>query len=309
MLPETARRLEALLDKLIGEQKLHADSHICFVDDGSQDRTWALVTGMSRSGRRIGGIRLSHNRGHQHALLAGLLFVKGDLALSIDADLQDDLGAIEKMLDAHAAGADMVFGVRSGRKTDTFFKRATAHIYYQLVRKMGIEIVHDHADFRLMSRRAIEALREYEETNLFLRALVVHIGFRTAIVEYERSGRLAGSSKYTLRKMLSLALHGITSFSTQPLRAITILGFIVSTVSFLLGAWALAAAVIFNDTVAGWASTVIPIYMICGVQMLCLGVIGEYVGKIYIETKRRPRFHIEEVVPENREPGKADAPD
>jgi hypothetical protein len=228
--------------------------------------------------------------------------VPGDLIISVDADLQDDLSAIEGMLREHSNGADIVFGVRKDRKSDTYFKRATAQSYYRLLKWMGIEIVYNHADYRLMSRRAIEALRQYEESNLFLRALIPQLGFRTAVITYERFERFAGTSKYPLRKMLSLALHCITSFSTQPLRGITLLGFIVSTISFLFGIWAFLSAMVFAKTVPGWASTVVPIYMICGVQMLCLGIIGEYIGKIYIETKRRPRFLIEQMT-DGKSPG------
>jgi glycosyltransferase involved in cell wall biosynthesis len=296
VLPESAKRLDELFDRLIGDKQIHPESRIYFVDDGSRDRTWSLIRELNGVKKRFGGIKLSRNRGHQHALLAGLLSVPGDLVLSIDADLQDDLNVIEGMLKAFAGGADIVFGVRSDRSSDTYFKRVTAQAYYWLIKKLGIEIVYNHADFRLMSRRAIEALRQYEESNLFLRALIIQLGFRSAIVEYERSERFAGTSKYPLRKMLSLALQGITSFSTQPLRAITVLGFVVSTTSFLLGVWAFSSALISGETVPGWASTVIPIYIICGVQMLCLGIIGEYIGRIYIETKRRPRYHIEEAL-------------
>ncbi|PZA09410.1 glycosyltransferase [Rhodopseudomonas palustris] len=293
VLPETARRLDELFHRLIDEGMVDPQSRVYFVDDGSRDLTWSLIGGLHRGNPRFGGIKLSRNRGHQNALLAGLLSVPGDMVLSIDADLQDDLTAIERMLQAAAGGADIVFGVRSDRSSDTFFKRMTAQGYYSLIGKLGVEIVSNHADFRLMSRRAIEALRDYNETNLFLRALIIQLGFATAIVTYERSERFAGTSKYPLRKMLSLAVQGVTSFSIQPLRAITWLGLAVSIVSFLLGIWALLSALTLGSTVSGWASTVIPIYMICGVQMLCLGIIGEYIGKIYIETKRRPRFHIE----------------
>jgi polyisoprenyl-phosphate glycosyltransferase len=296
VLAESAKRLDELFDRLIGAEQIHPDSRIFFVDDGSRDQTWSLIKELNDVKKRFGGIKLSRNRGHQRALLAGLLSVPGDLILSIDADLQDDLNAIDGMLKAHAEGADIVFGVRNDRSADTYFKRVTAQAYYGLIKKLGIEIVYNHADFRLMSRRVLEALRQYDESNLFLRALIVQLGFRSAIVEYERLERFGGTSKYTLRKMLSLAIQGITSFSTLPLRAITVLGFAVSSTSFLLGAWAFSSALVSGETVPGWASTVIPIYVICGVQMLCLGIIGEYVGRIYIETKRRPRFHIEEAL-------------
>jgi glycosyltransferase involved in cell wall biosynthesis len=294
VISETAKQLGAVLDGHIANRRLHQESRVYFIDDGSTDHTWALIDELARSSSLFEGIKLSRNRGHQNALMAGLLLVPGDLVLSVDADLQDDLNAIEAMLKAHSDGADIVFGVRRDRQSDTFFKRATAQGYYRLLKLMRIEIIYNHADYRLMSRRAIDALRQYEESNLFLRAIIPQLGFPTASVNYQRRERFAGTSKYPLRKMLSFAFQGISSFSTQPLRAITFLGFVVSAVSFLLTLWAFLVAIGFGRTVPGWASTVVPIYMICGVQMLCLGIIGEYIGKIYIETKRRPRYIIEE---------------
>jgi polyisoprenyl-phosphate glycosyltransferase len=293
VLPETASRLSKIFDGLIEEGQIHSESRIYFVDDGSTDRTWAIVEDLNRNTTRFEGVKLSRNRGHQNALLAGLFHAPGDAILSIDADLQDDLNAINGMLEAHSDGADIVFGVRNDRSSDTYFKRATAQIYYRLLKGMGVEVIHNHADYRLMSRRAVEALRQYPESNLFLRAMIPELGFRTAIVCYERYERFAGVSKYPLQKMIALAVQGVTSFSVQPLRIITLFGFVISIVSFLLSGWALIAAVVFHSTVPGWASTVVPIYLICGVQMLCLGVIGEYIGKIYIETKHRPRFLVD----------------
>jgi glycosyltransferase involved in cell wall biosynthesis len=293
VLPETARRLRTILDGLVDEGRLHEDSRIYFIDDGSEDRTWMLIEELNLSGCRFEGIKLTRNRGHQNALIAGLLVVPGDLILSVDADLQDDLNAIQYMLQENSNGAEIVFGVRGGRKLDTYFKRATAQFYYRFLKWMGVEVIYNHADYRLMSRRAVEALRQYQETNLFLRAIIPELGFQTAIVTFERGKRFAGRSKYSLRKMLSFAFEGITSFSTQPLRAIALLGFFVSAASFLLSIWAFLIAVGLGRTVPGWASTVVPIYMICGVQLLCLGIVGEYIGKIYNETKRRPRFIID----------------
>ena len=293
VLPETANRLSKIFDGLIEEGRIHSESRIYFVDDGSTDRTWAIVEDLNRNTTRFEGVKLSRNRGHQNALLAGLFHAPGDAILSIDADLQDDLNAINGMLKAHSDGADIVFGVRNDRSSDTYFKRVTAQIYYRLLKGMGVEVIHNHADYRLMSRRAVEALRQYPESNLFLRAMIPELGFRTAIVCYERYERFAGVSKYPLQKMIALAVQGVTSFSVQPLRIITLFGFVISIVSFLLSGWALIAAVVFHSTVPGWASTVVPIYLICGVQMLCLGVIGEYIGKIYIETKHRPRFLVD----------------
>jgi glycosyltransferase involved in cell wall biosynthesis len=294
VLPETAKRLREILSRLIEERRLHSASRIYFIDDGSTDRTWTLIRDLEQSSSLIEGIKLSRNRGHQNALVAGLLTVPGEIVLSVDADLQDDLNAIKEMLDEHSKGADIVFGVRNNRASDTFFKRFTAQSYYKILKRLGAEVVFNHADYRLMTRRTIEALRQYNESNLFLRALIPQLGFRTASVTYDRLERFAGTSKYPLRKMLSFAVQGITSFSIRPLRAITLLGLLVSMGSFLLSIWAFTSAAIFAETVPGWASTVVPIYMICGVQMLCLGIVGEYVGRIYLETKRRPRFLIEE---------------
>jgi glycosyltransferase involved in cell wall biosynthesis len=270
------------------------------VDDGSSDGTWAIIQDLHQRSPRVRGVKLSRNRGHQHALLAGILTVVGDIVVSVDADLQDDLDVMKKMVLAHGAGADIVLGVRESRSIDTPFKRITAQGYYRFLRWMNVDVVYNHADYRLLSRRAIEALRGYQETNLFLRGLVMHLGFKTTIVTYTRAARVAGESKYPLRKMIALALEGVTAFSTMPLRYITLLGFLVSLFSFLLGLWALINAVFFKNVIPGWASTVIPIYLLCGVQMICLGVMGEYIGKIYLETKRRPRFIIETALLEKR---------
>ena len=309
VLPETARRLRALLDDLVSAGRIAAGSYACFVDDGSKDQTWATIRGLQATAGPFGGLKLSRNRGHQNALLAGLMAVEGDLVVSVDADLQDDLQAIHAMLDEAAAGADIVYGVRSARHADTALKRLTAQGYYRLLHRLGVDVVYDHADFRLMSRRAIEELREYGESNLFLRALVPQLGFQTAIVTYERTERFAGTSKYPLRKMLALAWDGVTSFSTGPLRLVTALGAITSVFALALTVWALAATVVFKATVPGWASVVIPVYLVCGVQLLSLGVIGEYVGKIYLETKRRPRFHVSEtLLPRPAAPGNPSDP-
>lgn len=299
VLQETAAQLARVLKRLIDGGRLNPESSVYFVDDGSMDGTWALIQRLSAENEKFEGIKLTRNKGHQNALMAGLLLVPGDIAISIDADLQDDPNVIEGMIDRHSEGADIVLGVRGNRQSDSIFKRVTAQCYYKIVRWMGIEITFDHADFRLMSRRAIEALRQYEESNLFLRALIPQLGFRTAVVSYERHERFAGSSKYSVRKMLALALEGVTSFSIQPLRAITFIGFVVSLSSFILSIWAIVATVAYKATVPGWASTVVPIYLVCGVQMLFLGIIGEYIGKIYIETKRRPRFLIEDTTVEH----------
>ena len=298
VLSETAKRIAAQLQHMIDAHTIREDSHILFVDDGSSDRTWTTIKELHRETRRVGGLKLSRNRGHQNALLAGLLSATGDIVVSIDADLQDDPGLMIEMVQAYAAGADVVLGVRRRRTTDSAFKRFSAELYYSCLRWMNIEITHNHGDYRLLSRRAIEALRQYGESNLFLRALVMQLGFKTVLVSYDRAPRFAGNSKYPLRKMIALALDGVTAFSTMPLRFITLIGFVVSLLSFLLGAWALLAA-FFSLVVPGWASTVIPIYLICGVQLICLGIMGEYIGKIYHETKRRPRYTVETTLPTN----------
>ncbi len=296
VLPETAKRLDILLSQFIRDRRISEGSHICFVDDGSTDRTWRIIQELHSKTPRLGGLKLSRNRGHQNALMAGLLSVKGDLIVSIDADLQDDLGAISGMLRASAAGADIVYGVRSKRVRDSAGKRITAHLYYNLLKRLGVDIVFDHADFRFLSRSAVEALRQFKESNLFLRALIPQLGFETAVVTYERAERFAGTSKYPLGKMFALAVEGVTSFSTRPLRIITVLGCGMSLFSLFLTAWALFMAVVMRATVPGWASIVIPIYLVCGVQLLSLGIIGEYVGKIYLETKRRPRFIVSKTI-------------
>jgi polyisoprenyl-phosphate glycosyltransferase len=310
-IPETTRRLSELLEDMASAGMISADSHLLFVDDGSTDRSWALLEDLHLRSMRVRGLRLSRNRGHQQALLAGLLGASGDIVISIDADLQDDPDVMKKMVLANAEGADIVFGVRESRAQDTPFKRITAQSFYRLLRWMGVEIVYNHADYRLMSRRAVEALRTYPETNLFLRGIVMQLGFRTVVVTYARAARITGKSKYSLGKMLGLALEGVTAFSTMPLRYITLLGGLVALFSCMLSLWAFSAAFFFGNTVPGWASTVVPIFLISGVQMMCLGVIGEYIGKIYIETKRRPPYIIEDSLPERRAaaPGEMRNPD
>lgn len=294
VIPETARRLISLVDTLVLNRQVASGSHVCFVDDGSSDQTWAIIGSLRSTSSLLSGLKLSRNRGHQTALLAGLMEATGDIVISMDADLQDDLGAIPKMIRAYLAGLDVVYGVRDCRLTDTAAKRISAHLYYRILRLLGVEVMFDHADFRLLSRRVIDALRMYNESNLFLRALIPQLGFRSQIVTYQRADRFAGESKYSVTSMCALAWEGITSFSTRPLRIITVIGCATSFFALFLTAWAVVAWLVFAATVPGWASTVIPIYLICGVQLLSMGVIGEYIGKIYIETKRRPRYHIEE---------------
>lgn len=294
VLPETQARLLEVLDRLEEKNAISAQSKLVFVDDGSKDGTWRTIENLADAERRITGLKLSRNRGHQNAVLAGLLNSSGDILITIDADLQDDLDAIERMISAHASGADIVYGVRKARDTDTWFKRTSAEAYYKLLAIFGVEIVFNHADYRLMSRRAIEALRAYGEVNLFLRGIVPQLGYPTAFVYYDRSERFAGESKYPLSKMLALAWQGITSFSTTPLRIITSLGFLISGGSFAFTMWAISIRVFTEQAVPGWASTVVPVYLLGGIQLLCIGIIGEYLGKIYTETKNRPRYFIEQ---------------
>ena len=296
VLGETMSRLDVLLRDLIARGRVSRDSRAWFVDDGSRDRTWSIIaTRSAESGSLFSGIKLSRNCGHQIALLAGLMTVSGDVTISIDADLQDDLDVIEKMLDESAAGNDIVYGVRVSREADNFFKRATAETYYHVLARLGVEIVFNHADYRLMSRRAIEALRHFPESNVFLRGLIPQLGFPSSTVGYVRAERFAGESKYPVRKMFWLAWQGITSFSAVPLRAITMLGLTVSAISLALGLWALFLRLFTNDALPGWASIVIPLFILSGVQLLSLGVIGEYLAKIFVESKRRPLYFVEQV--------------
>jgi polyisoprenyl-phosphate glycosyltransferase len=255
VLPETARQLSALLERLVTASEADPDSGIWFVDDGSRDRTWAIISELHASQpQRFHGIKLSRNQGHQNALIAGLWNTPGDALISIDADLQDDIEAIPKMLALYHQGCDIVYGVRARRDTDTIFKRRTARTYYSLLKQLGVEIVADHADYRLMSRRSVEALKHYGEVNLFLRAIIPRLGFKVAEVTYERKPRFAGTSKYPIGRMLALALNGITSFSMGPLRLITVTGFVMAVVSFMIGVWGIFLALFTNRTVPGWAS-------------------------------------------------------
>ena len=294
--PETVARLEKLLRELADAGQISSASEVYFVDDGSKDRTWHLIEAAAANSKFVRGIKLSRNRGHQIALLAGLLTVPGDVIISVDADLQDDLGAIRLMIDEHKKDADIVYGVRSRRDSDTIFKRLSAEGYYWLINRLGVEAVFNHADYRLMSRRAVDALREFGEVNVFLRGLIPQLGFQTACVYYDRQERFAGESKYPLRKMLALAWNGVTSFSAAPLRIITAIGFVISFASLGVTAWALAVRIFTDKAVPGWASTVIPIYFLGGVQLFSIGMVGEYVAKTYAETKRRPRFIIDKTV-------------
>ncbi len=293
VLPETARRLTEKMAALIGAGKIAADSRVMLVDDGSKDKTWSMIEAIHRENSLFTGLQLSRNRGHQNALLAGLMTAaeRCDMAISMDADLQDDMNAMDEMVDKYLEGCDIVYGVRSQRKTDSFFKRVTAEGFYRLMNRMGVETVFNHADYRLMSRRALEALGEFKEVNLFLRGMVPMLGFRTDTVYYARAERFAGESKYPLKKMISFALEGITSLSVKPIRMIATLGFTVFGISILMLLYTLIRY-LTGHTVAGWSSLAISLWAIGGLLLLSIGVVGEYIGKIYLEVKARPRFLI-----------------
>jgi glycosyltransferase involved in cell wall biosynthesis len=297
VLPETSKRLEAKLKDLIAAGKISDDSRILFVNDGSKDNTWNMIKDLHEKNEIFQGINLSKNMGHQNALLAGLMTAKDlcDAAISLDADLQDDINAIDEMVDKFNNGCDIVYGVRSKRATDTFFKKFTAESFYKLINSMGGNTVYNHADYRLMSRRALMALSEFGEVNLFLRGIVPMVGFNTDVVYYERAERFAGESKYPLKKMLSFAIEGITSLSTKPIKLITGLGFFIFFISIVVLVYSLVRY-FTGHTIPGWTTTVLSVWAIGGLIMISLGVIGEYVGKIYLETKNRPRFIIESYV-------------
>ena len=294
MLPITAEALIKKLDELKAEGRIAQNSKVMFVDDGSKDKTWEIIQKLHEASPVFTGLKLSRNKGHQNALLAGLMTARNyaDIIVSMDADLQDDINAIDGFLDKRAEGCDIVYGVRSSREKDTAFKRGTAQAYYKLLEHMGAEITYNHADYRLMSKRAIDALAEFKEVNLFLRGLVPMVGFKSDIVKYVRNERVAGESKYPLKKMLSFAVEGITSLSVKPIRFITTIGIIVFLVSLIMLIYFLITWAV-GHTVQGWASTITSIWAIGGLQLLAIGIIGEYIGKIYLETKARPKFIIE----------------
>ena len=297
VLPETSKRIEEKLSSLIKEGKISEDSRVLFVNDGSRDNTWNLICDLHERNPLFQGINLSKNMGHQNALLAGLMTAKDlcDMAISMDADLQDDINAIDAMVDKFHDGCDVVYGVRSKRATDTFFKKFTAESFYKLINAMGGNTVYNHADYRLMSRRALMALSEFGEVNLFLRGIVPMVGFKSDKVYYERAERFAGESKYPLKKMLSFAIEGITSLSTKPIKLITGLGFMIFFVSIIVLLYSLIRY-FTGHTIPGWTTTVLSVWAIGGLIMISLGVIGEYIGKIYLETKNRPRFIIENYI-------------
>lgn len=294
VLPETSRQLKEKMFSLINDKKISPDSRIVFIDDGSKDNTWEIISSLHQSDPIFQGIKLSHNKGHQNALLAGLMTLKDrcDAVISLDADLQDDINAFDEMIDKFEDGCEIVYGVRSARKTDTFFKKTTAEGFYKLMNAMGVETVYNHADYRLMSRKALCGLAEFKEVNLFLRGIIPMIGYKSDSVYYERHERLAGESKYPLKKMLAFAMEGITSLSIKPIRLITELGVAIFGVSVIMLIYILVRH-FMGATIEGWSSIAVSVWAIGGLQLLAIGIIGEYLGKIYLETKQRPRFIIE----------------
>lgn len=294
VLPETSKQLKAIMERMIASKKIAEESRIVFVNDGSKDKTWEIIKRLHEEDSLFAGINLSKNRGHQNALLAGLLTTKdyADAVISLDADLQDDVNVIEKFIDEFDRGYDVVYGVRSSRKSDTFFKKFTAEGFYKVMQLLGVNIVFNHADYRLMSRRALDGLNEFEERNLFLRGIIPLIGYPSTTVEYERHERFAGESKYPLKKMLAFAFNGITSFSIKPIRMILNTGVLMFLVSLVIMIWSVVDKYRGN-TVPGWTSLMVSIWMIGGIQLISIGFVGEYIGKIYEETKKRPRFIIE----------------
>ncbi|WP_010676483.1 glycosyltransferase family 2 protein [Bacillus timonensis] len=294
VLPETMKQLSILLDELVSNNLISEKSKLLFVDDGSKDQTWSIIYKQSLKDSKIKGLKLARNVGHQNALLAGLFTAKdqSDCLVSIDADLQDDIEVIREFLIRYSEGYEVVYGVRRERKTDTFFKKHTAQAFYRLMKIMGVNLVYNHADFRLMSRRAVEALEQFDESNLFLRGVVPLVGFHSTSVFYDRKERMAGVTKYPLRKMLSFALDGITSFSVTPIRLISLMGFLSFFVSLLFGGYFFYLK-FSGQTQTGWTSMITSIWLIGGLQLIALGFIGEYIGKIYKETKRRPKFVVD----------------
>ena len=302
VLPETVKELTKVLEGMKEQGLADQKSRMLFVDDGSRDQTWKLISKYHEENHWVSGLKLSHNRGHQNALLSGLMTAKevADCAISLDADLQDDVNVLPQFVEKYQEGCDVVYGVRNKRETDTFFKRTTAEGFYKVMQKLGVDIVFNHADYRLMSRRALEALSEYKEVNLFLRGIVPLIGYKSEYVYYDRHERFAGESKYPLKKMISFAVDGITSFSVKPLKIISNLGILVSILSIFGLIYALISHFTGN-AVSGWTAIVCSIWLLGGIQMLCLGVVGTYVGKIYSEVKGRPRFKIETLLDDNTE--------
>ena len=294
-LPITAKRLTALTDDMVARGIIDPSSRIVLVDDGSKDATWDVISRLHAADARFEGVKLAHNVGHMNALWAGMTLSSGrcDCVISIDADLQDDVNAMYGFLDEFGKGADVVYGVRSSRRRDTWFKRTTAQGFYKIMRKLGADLVYNHADYRLLSARALEALLSFGEVNMFLRGMVPLLGFKTAEVYYERGERVAGKSKYPLKKMIAFAMEGITSLSNKPIRYVLLLGALCALLGVVMAVYVLVSLV-RGHTVQGWASLMMSIWLLGGLQLMALGLIGEYVGKIYMETKRRPKFILEE---------------
>lgn len=297
VLKETASRLIEKYKSLIANDKISKNSRIVFVNDGSKDKTWDIIKELHEENVIYSGINLSRNRGHQNALLAGLMTAKdyADMVISMDADLQDDINAMDKMIDSYLAGSDIVYGVRNKREKDTFFKKFTAEGFYKIMNKMGAEVIFNHADYRLMSKKALEGLSNYKEVNLFLRGIVPMIGYKTDVVTYERGERFAGESKYPLGKMISFAIQGITSLSVKPMRMIVGLGFLTSFISIIMMIYSVFRH-FTGHTVTGWSSLMTSIWFLGGLNLLAIGIVGEYIGKIYLETKSRPRYIIDEFI-------------
>ena len=297
ILEQTTALLTAKLESLQKSEKITDTSRIVYVDDGSKDSTWSLIQKIYAENPWVMGIKLNRNRGHQNALLCGLMTIRedADAVISMDADLQDDMDAIDAMLEKYENGADVVYGVRSARKSDSFFKRFTAEEYYRILNRLGAKVIFNHADFRLMSCRALEALSEFKEVNIFLRGLVPMVGYQSDIVLYERKARTAGESKYPLRKMLHLAWEGITSLSIRPIRLVALAGCLSLVVALGLIIYSIIR-LILGQTVAGWTSLMVSIWLVGGLQLLAIGIIGEYIGKIYLETKQRPRYKVEDIL-------------
>ena len=302
VLRETARQLLEKMNSMFDREMISRKSRIMFVNDGSKDKTWEIIEELHASNPIYSGVKLTRNKGHQNALLAGLMTAKekADMTISLDADLQDDVDVIDQMVEKYYEGNDVVYGVRSARKTDTFFKKFTAQGFYKIMQAMGVEIVYNHADYRLMSRRALIGLAQFKEVNLFLRGIVPLIGYKSDVVTYERHERFAGESKYPLKKMLAFATDGITSFSIKPIRLIATCGILIFAISLVMLLYSLAVH-FMGKTVAGWTSMIISIWAIGGLQLLAIGIVGEYIGKIYLETKERPKYIIETVLDEQEE--------
>lgn len=297
VLDETAKQVNRKIENLVNAGKISDASRILFVNDGSKDQTWMIISRLHEEYAYVSGLNLSRNRGHQNAVLAGLMYARerADMAISLDADLQDDVNAIDEMVEKYYAGNDVVYGVRSSRKKDTFFKKTTAEGFYKIMKWMGVDIVFNHADYRLMSKRVLNQLEQYKEVHLFLRGMVPLIGYPSDVVYYERNERFAGESKYPLKKMLAFAFDGISSFSVKPIRFIVWLGFLVFFVSLLMLLYSVIRHAM-GDTVLGWSSLIVSIWALGGLQLLSIGVIGEYIGKVYMETKGRPKYAVQDIL-------------